>query len=230
MNPPKKFSSPDELAEASYRKFVESGNKARKLLRPFRCLFSGGSTPVPFFRLLGARSSSLADLLRITEIFWVDERLVPPENSRSNYGEFTRIVGQEFLSSGVKLHRIPGELDSESAWVEYASELNSVEPFFFDLCFLGMGEDGHFASIFPDQSFPLKSERRCELTFSGTQPEARVTVTLKTLKGVAEVILLTNSNKKSMLLENVRRNVPEVRQLPVTTLVRELPQLSIWLT
>ena len=228
MNPPEKFPSPDEFAEASYRKFVESGNKARKSLRPFRCLFSGGSTPVPFFRLLGTRASTLADLLRITEVFWVDERLVPPESSRSNYGEFTRIVGQEFLSSGVKLHRIPGELDSESAWVAYERELNSVRPFFFDLCFLGMGEDGHFASIFPDQSFPLKSERKSELTFPETQPEVRVTVTLKTLKACGEVILVTNTDKKSILLENVRRNAPEVLQLPVTALVRELSQLSIW--
>jgi 6-phosphogluconolactonase len=163
-------------------------------------VLTGGSTPRAAYRefVQAARAVHL-DLRQ--SIFWFgDERCVPPDDERSNY----RMVREAMLDAlgeqgSPTVHRIAGELGPAAAADAYEQELQAAGPPEFDLLLLGIGPDGHVASLFPDQ--PALAERSrlvVGVEQAGLEPFVpRVTLTLACLARARQVVFLVSGAAKA---------------------------------
>ncbi len=170
----------------------------------FRIAISGGHTPAPLFRLL--TKPDWADRLPWDKIgiFWVDERCVEPDNPESNYG----LARREFLSKVPATHfyRMRGDKDPEKAALEYEELLR--EDFYlgpkelprFDMMLLGMGADGHTASLFPGSPILSESKRLVTEVYVPEKQEDRLTLTLPVINNSrCCMFLVTGSEKRAAL-------------------------------
>jgi 6-phosphogluconolactonase len=149
--------TPAATAQAGAQLFLDAALKAAKARGVARIAISGGTTPKTMFALLADPAGPFLKQVPWGEIdlYWVDERCVPPDNSESNY----RMTREAMLSKVPlpleRVHRMEGELDPEVAAARYEStirntfKLEGAETPTFDLVLLGMGDDGHTASLFP---------------------------------------------------------------------------------
>jgi 6-phosphogluconolactonase len=139
---------------------------------------------------------------RTVSVWWSDERCVPPADDRSNFGLAKRAL-LDHLTHLPQVHRIEGELPPPQAAEAYDAALEGVE---LDLLLLGLGPDGHIASLFPGSS--QLRERRARATYgdAGLEPFVdRVTMTLPTLQRARRIVLLvTGAGKARALAETVR--------------------------
>ena len=135
------------------KKVIEILQEKKSPLRNISVALSGGNTPKLMFSLLRNKFPYVAD--NGIDYFWGDERLVPAQSDQSNYGEFAR----ELVYTGVVLRenvfQIPYNVDYIASRYQYEGEINSNVKYSnrfpcFDVIILGFGEDGHFASLFPD--------------------------------------------------------------------------------
>lgn len=142
---------------------------------------SGGSTPGPAYE---AAAELEPDWSR-TELWFADERCVPPDDERANYRLVReRLLDQLELPPAVE-HRVRGELPPEEAADRYDAELRGVT---LDLAVLGIGADGHTASLFPNDAALDEQTRRA---LAVRRPDAeRVTMTMPVLRGAAQVAFL----------------------------------------
>ena len=149
---------------------------------------SGGSTPRPAYE---AAARLAPDWSRL-EVWWADERCVPPDDERSNY----RLVRESLLDrlerSPAIEHRVRGELDPEEAADAYEHELRGVV---FDLVVLGIGRDGHTASLFPNDPGVDELDRRAVAVRRADVD--RVTVTIPPLNASETVVFLTVGAEKA---------------------------------
>ena len=161
---------------------------ARAAERGGHVALSGGSTPKPAYE---AAARLASDWSRI-ELWWADERCVPPDDERSNY----RLVRESLLDRldrGVSIeHRIRGELEPEQAAEIYERELEGVV---FDLVLLGIGPDGHTASLFPND--PVLNELRRRAVAVERADVDRVTVTIPALTTSETVVFLALGEEKA---------------------------------
>ncbi len=167
---------------------------------------SGGATPRLFFRLLGAEYRDNIKW-RAVHLFWADERAVPPDHEQSNF----RSVSEELLSKITlppgNVHRIPGELAPEQAAAAYEADL---QRYFggaglpeFDLIFLGVGEDGHTASLFPGAAALAEKERLAVAVDHTTTASWRVTLTLPVLNNASRVVFLVAGRSKTQIVRAI---------------------------
>lgn len=151
---------------------------------------TGGSAPGPAYR----RAAELAPDWSRASVWWGDERCVPPDDERSNYGLAKRTL-LDHLEHGPGVHRIRGELQPADAAGEYDHELEGVE---LDLLLLGLGPDGHIASLFPGSPQLLERERRATSGEAGLEPFVdRVTMTLPTLLSARRIVFLVLGEDKA---------------------------------
>jgi 6-phosphogluconolactonase len=151
---------------------------------------SGGSGPRPAYE----RAGILRPDWRRVELWWVDERCVPPADGRSNY----RIIRESLLDGlarPAEVHRIRGELVPETAAAEYDAALEGVT---LDLAVMGIGPDGHTASLFPNAPTLDETERRAVPADAGMEPFVpRVTMTRPVLAAARTLIYLVTGEGKS---------------------------------
>jgi 6-phosphogluconolactonase len=152
---------------------------------------SGGSGPRPAYERAGILRPDWGHV----ELWWVDDRCVPPADGRSNY----RIIRESLLDGLARppagVHRIRGELDPEEAAVSYDAELEGVV---LDLVVMGIGPDGHTASLFPNAPALEETERRAVAAEAGMEPfVARVTMTRPTLAAAKAMVYLVTGEGKA---------------------------------
>jgi 6-phosphogluconolactonase len=172
---------------------------------------SGGSTPKIIFQTL---SEHFKEKIRWNKIhlFWCDERCVPPDDSESNYGMTKKFLIDFTDIPEENVHRIIGENEPEQEAVRYSKEIkNNVvsknELPSFDLVMLGIGEDGHTASIFPDQMQLLSSNKICDVAVHPFSGQKRITLTGKVINNSDKVIfLLTGKSKADILRKIIEEN------------------------
>ncbi len=166
----------------------------------FTLVLSGGKTPQRIFMPLAAGRVSLIDWSCV-HVFFVDERCVPPDAEESNFGLADRLLLSALPHIG-SVHRIHGELEPDAAAEKYERELreffslNPGELPVFDLMLLGMGEDGHVASIFPDSRelhLPTKLVLATEQTYNG---HYRITLGLDTINRSRCNLMMINNEAK----------------------------------
>ena len=196
------FPTPEALAEQTADLIARRVGRPGDELESFTIALPGGSTPRGLFRLLAESPYTTRINWGRLQLFWTDERCVPPDDPRSNY----RMAAEELLEripipTG-NIHRIHGEDAPEAAARAYAAEIRSVlgNRRGFDLVLLGVGVDGHTASLFPGDD-ALDTVEQLAVAVHRPPPEPpRVTLTLAALRWAHELLfLVTGKEKRSVL-------------------------------
>ena len=155
-----------------------------------RIALTGGTTPQRAYEEAAERQPDWSS----TEIWWSDERCVPPDDDRSNYALAKRTLLDRLERNPLAVHRIKGELGNERAAADYERELGDTV---FDLELLGLGKDGHVASLFPNA--PTLHERRRVLPAEpGLEPFVdRVTLSIPALNSAREIVFAVSGAEKA---------------------------------
>jgi 6-phosphogluconolactonase len=151
---------------------------------------TGGTTPEQAYELAAQREPDWSDV----ELWWSDERCVPPDDELSNYKLAKRTLLDNLGTAPRAVHRIKGELGKDEAAANYERELGDAE---FDLELLGVGPDGHIASLFPNAATLQEQRRRVLPAEAGLEPFVdRVTLSLPALRSAREIVFaLTGAGK-----------------------------------
>jgi 6-phosphogluconolactonase len=153
-------------------------------------VLTGGKTPEQAYREAAKREPDWSNV----EAWFGDERCVPPDDPLSNYGMAKRALVDKLERGPRVVHRIKGELGKEQAAAEYGRELGNTR---LDLLLLGVGPDGHVASLFPNAP-TLRMRRRVLPAEAGFEPFVdRVTLSLATLRSVREILFLLAGEAKA---------------------------------
>jgi 6-phosphogluconolactonase len=168
---------------------------------------SGGTTPQSIFDVLADEFRNKIRWERL-RLFWVDERCVSPTDNESNYR-----MTNEHLISGIgipseNIYRVKGELSPEEALPEYIKVIKAEVPLkngwpVFDLTVLGMGDDGHTASIFPHQIDLWKSPEICAIGNHPVTGQARITLTGKAINSSRQIVFLVTGENKAEKIEQI---------------------------
>ena len=199
----------DELNRKAAEQFVALAGAANARRGRFAVALSGGSTPTALYALLvSAEYRNRLDWSRV-HLFWGDERCVPPDHPESNF----RMV-QESLLSKVEIrreniHRMAGEKDPQAAAADYENELRR---FFsppqdgvprFDLIYLGLGEDGHTASLFPGTAALSENQNWVTIAYVGRLQAHRLTLTLPVINAAAQITFLVSGKSKRAIVKQL---------------------------
>jgi 6-phosphogluconolactonase len=153
-------------------------------------VLTGGKTPEQAYQEAARRAPDWSKV----DLWWGDERCVPPENENSNYGMAKRSLLDRLDRAPAGVHRIKGELGKEAAAAAYERELDDTR---LDLLLLGVGPDGHVASLFPNAP-TLRQRKKVLPAEPGLEPFVdRVTLSLPTLRSAGEVLFLLTGEAKA---------------------------------
>jgi 6-phosphogluconolactonase len=179
-----------EDAEAAARLVAE--RLADQALAGGDIALTGGSTPRRAYEL----AAELEPNWSRASFWWGDERCVPPDDERSNYGMARAALLGRLDRAPRAVHRMMGELGKEAGAAEYERELAELQA--FDLVLLGLGPDGHVASLYPRQPTLDESERRAVGAEAHLEPYVdRITLTLPVLRAAREVLFLVAGEDKA---------------------------------
>ena len=153
-------------------------------------VLTGGRTPKQAYE---QAAKDAADWSKVG-LWWGDERCVPPEDDNSNYGMAKKALLDNLEVAPRAVHRIKGELGKEQAAADYERELDDAQ---LDLLLLGIGPDGHIASLFPNAP-TLRRRQRVLPAEAGLEPFVdRVTLSLPTLRSAAEILFIVAGEEKA---------------------------------
>ena len=153
-------------------------------------VLTGGKTPEQAYKEAAKRAPDW----QAVELWWGDERCVPPDHEDSNYGMAKRALLDRLEREPRAVHRIRGELGKEEAAAEYERELGDTQ---FDLLLLGVGPDGHVASLFPNAP-TLRQRRRVLPAEAGLEPFVdRVSLSLPVLRSAREILFVLSGEAKA---------------------------------
>jgi len=217
------FDQQEALSRATAERFVEGIRSAVSARGAARIAISGGGSPKPVLSLLADPQEPYRAAIPWDRlwIFWVDERCVAPEHPDSNYG-----VARELLLSKVPLPpdhaiRIEGELDPEEAAARYESairghfRLEGAQGPVFDVLHLGMGDDGHTASLFPHTEALHEMLRLSVANHVPQQKQSwRVTLTWPVINAARDVFFLVDGDAKADPLGRVLQGAYDPETLP----------------
>jgi 6-phosphogluconolactonase len=175
----------------------------------FTVALSGGSTPRPMYRLLAEDPYRCGIPWPFTHLFWVDERLVPVTDPDSNFGSAERDFLKQLKIPTGNIHPMSSRQPPATAADDYEHELRrhfsriaSAYPV-FDLIVLGVGEDGHTASIFPGDHSAVETTRWVAAVKGGTPKVARLTLTLPILNQARCVMYLISGSEKALVVRSL---------------------------
>ncbi|HEX7409713.1 MAG TPA: 6-phosphogluconolactonase [Candidatus Binatia bacterium] len=210
--------SADNLAKQAAREFSRAAQKSAAARGRFRVALAGGSTPRAAYALLANAPLRQQVPWQQTEVFWADERVVPPNDPASNYR-----MAHEMLLAHVPIppdhiHRFRTELSPPDAIArQYEDELRAsfqcARPR-FDLILLGMGEDGHTASLFPHAAALGERNKLALALYAAHLHTYRVTLTLPVLNEARLVIFLVSGRAKAETLRHVLRGERQFERWP----------------
>lgn len=213
---------PQTVARETAERFVDAASVAIRERGRFSVALSGGSTPKAVYPLIVSEPLvSRVDWSRV-EFFWGDDRSVPPDDPESNFG-----VAYQMLISrlpGVapgSVHRMPADApDRDAAAAAYASEIvrvlggSQTEPPVFDLVWLGMGADGHTASLFPGSDGLSVTDRWVVANWAPRLETWRMTFTFPLLNAARQAVFVVTGADKADALARIRsgdRDLPAAR-------------------
>ncbi len=232
----RRYPDPEAVCQAAAQDFVDLGRAAIADRDRFCVALSGGSTPRRMYEILSEAPRRMQLAWDRVDFFWGDERAVPPDHPDSNFGAAAAALLHRLAVPEERIHRIQGELpDVEEAAERYQAELARVfavptdgVPPVFDLLLLGMGPDGHTASLFP-YSQPLTERRRWVVGHVVARlGKPRITLTPPILNRAAEVRLLVTGGDKAEVLKEVLLGPHDPERLPVQLVAPETGRL-VWL-
>jgi 6-phosphogluconolactonase len=228
--------SPDSLFEIAAALFVAAAVDAIRTRSTFTVALAGGSTPRNLYLLLArdAERSAAVDWTRV-QFFWGDERLVPPDHARSNFRMACETMLDRLPIDPARVRRIKGEYpDAPMAAEEYEQDLSRAfaagdgELPRFDLVLLGLGADGHTASLFPAAAALHEQQRWVVATQAPSGDVERITLTPPIINNALEVIFLVSGADKAEALRGVLEGPFDPDRLPAQLIAPRDGRL-IWL-
>lgn len=218
----KVWSTPEELAIASAQLLATHVESAVARRGVARLAISGGSTPQAAFKVLADPAHGFANTLPWdkVQLFWVDERCVPPDHPESNYGVCKQLLLDNVAIPPANVFRMEGELEPEEAASRYEStlrnamKLEGAESPTFDLIALGMGPDGHTASLFPHTGALHEFGRLVVANHVPQKDTWRITLTGPVINQGSEVAFECEGAGKADILAEVLTGPRDPERLP----------------
>jgi 6-phosphogluconolactonase len=214
------------LTQAAAERFSALATQALTRQGQFAVALSGGSTPRATYELLASEAFAPCINWPRVHVFWGDERCVPPDHPDSNYRMAREALLDRVPIPAENVHRIQGELSPEQAAIAYQAELEAAlgADGRFDLILLGMGMDGHTASLFPGTAAIHERTRWVVSHYVEKLDAWRVTLTLSVIDAARHVLFLVSGAAKAEPLARIRAG----EQLPAG-LVKPDPGQLTWL-
>jgi 6-phosphogluconolactonase len=219
------FNSISELFSGAAQRFCALAADAIGKRGSFHVAMAGGSTPAGMYRLLAtpgfAKKLSWPD----SHLYFGDERCVPPDDSNSNFRMIKETLLDNLTGEKPSVHRIMGELPPAEAAADYQQVLRQQLPRnsdgwpCFDLVLLGMGTDGHIASLFPDTPALHETEQSVSALYVEKLESWRITLTLPVINHARHIMLLVSGEKKADILRHIHHTSPCVAPLPIQMLI-----------
>ena len=215
------FADADALSQAAAQQFTQIAQKAVTQRGRFLAALAGGGTPEPLYRLLSQEPYRTAVPWANTHLFWGDERLVPPNADGSNYGQVEELLLRHVPIPAANVHRAKGECDPKTAVADYRQQLQFLARSDrrwprLDLALMGMGSDGHTASLFPGPIADDENEEPVVLAnadYDG-RPSQRVTLTPLVFNDARHVLFLVTGQKKAETLTAVLQGPSQPEKWP----------------
>jgi 6-phosphogluconolactonase len=227
------FMTPELLAAKFASEFAAMAGESVKRKRHFSVALSGGSTPAILFSQIGDYYAKTVPW-EYVHFFWGDERCVPPDSPESNYGMARDTLLRKIVIPPANLHRIRGEDDPEVEAGRYSGEIlnntavrNDLPE--FDLVILGLGEDGHTASIFPGNEKLLDSGSLCAVAVHPETHQKRITVTGRVIKNSDHICFIVTGKKKAKIVKEIINKAPGPLYYPASGIVPEYGDLTWFL-
>jgi 6-phosphogluconolactonase len=220
------------LAEAAAKEFAGAARDAIADHGRFTVALAGGSTPRAFHqRLAGQPYRKAIDWKRVL-FFWGDERCVPPTDERSNYRMAKETLLDPLHIPAANVFRIDGEDPPARAAAAYETLLRGQFPGRkrcprFDFCLLGMGADGHTASLFPGRP-ALAERRKWAVSTRSPKRDARITLTYPVFNAAGRIVFLVAGEEKSGPLAKIVKKERGYRKLPASG-IRPASGSLLWL-
>jgi 6-phosphogluconolactonase len=178
---------------------------------PYCVALSGGRIAKKFFAAVAERAPTRSVSFGHVHFFWSDERCVPPTDAESNFGLAKARLLDPLAISPDKIHRVRGEISPKWAAAEAEAEICRIAPVngsgqpVLDLIFLGMGEDGHVASLFPDVLEEAVRSKSVYLPVVASKPPPqRITINFAALAAARQVwVLASGAGKESALRDSL---------------------------
>lgn len=224
------YKTPELLAVELAEDLITKTNN--KIIRGehFRLSLSGGNTPKLFYSTL-ARSPFKEDISwEKVDVFWGDERCVPPDDEESNFRMTKFHLLDKIRIRQENIHRIMGESNPALEAKRYAEEIRKIIGMdkgslpVFDFVLLGLGEDGHTASLFPDQSLTNLYENICGV--GNKKGQMRISLTHDVICNSKSINFLATGKEKAQI---VREIIKERKDLPATAIKPTDGELIWWL-
>ena len=212
------------------------GQEAIRTNGRFLIALSGGSTPETLYQALTSPAFARSFDWSRTIFFFSDERAVPPDDPRSNYALADRALLNPLNIAPSQVYRMAGESrDLQAAAYAYEEQLRRAtntpvsSPPTLDLVLLGLGEDGHTASLFPGSPALQYNQTLIAVTQSPKDPPNRLTMTLGVINRASVILFLVAGSGKAAIVRSILDPETEAeRQLPASLVVPEEGRL-IWL-
>jgi len=202
----------DQVALAAYQQILKSAEQAIADHGTFKLVLAGGSTPEKVYRLL---ANADADWTKWS-IYYGDERCLPANHVDRNSLMATQAFLEKVAIPDAQIFTIPAELGPESAAKKYQQIIANTLP--FDMVLLGMGEDGHTASLFPGHQH--REDELAHAVYNAPKPPPeRVSISAKALSSTQQLIFLITGTNKQEAVKNWRSG----QDLPVATIAPKNP-------
>lgn len=213
---------PASLARRAVQYFVEMACEAVEAQGRARIAISGGSTPKATFKLLADPCQPWRQRMpwEMLDLYWVDERCVPPDHAESNYRMTRETLLDHVPLKPAQIHRMEGELEPALAAANYESELRSSFGLInggsprFDLVSLGLGDDGHTASLFPHTMALHETSRLVAANRVPQKDTSRITLTWPVINYARSVFFLIAGQDKAAVLKEVLTGPVDTERLP----------------
>lgn len=203
------FPAPADMIRAAANLFAATAAEAVSARGRFTAALSGGKTPVAFYTLLAKAPFASQICWSRVHLFWGDERCVPPDHADSNYRLVRELLLDHVPIPAANVHRMPGEMDPVEGAAHYEEQLRE---FFaphgdgfpvFDFILLGLGEDGHTASLFPGTRAIRESARWVVGHHVDAQKGWRITLTPPVINAARMVAFIVSGSGKAAVLKEI---------------------------
>lgn len=195
---------------------------------------SGGSTPKALFQLLAEEDYRTTIPWDAIRLFWVDERCVAPTHPESNYGMTYDALLQYAFIPAENIFRMKGEEIPGNEAVRYAKLLHQLLPArngmpVFDLILLGMGDDGHTASIFPDQMHLLETDKPVEVATHPVSGQKRITLTGSVINEALQLVFMVTGSGKASMVSTIVEKTEEAKKYPASYVCNQAGKTEFYL-
>lgn len=226
------FDDLEQLSQYAAKLFAQQAEKSISERGQFLVALNGGSTPTRLFQQLSTDYRDKIDWSK-THFFWGDERSVSPDDPDSSFGQARELLLSHVPIPDSNIHRIKGELGPAEAAKEYSVTLKDfgAPPLnwpHFDLVYLGMGEDGHTASLFPGSTVNVSESTIPVTAHYQDRPANRVSLTPIVFNSARKVAFMATGEKKANTLAEVLSDRYNPEQYPAQRINPKDGEL-IWL-